>query len=166
MIGGMEPRLLSRPPPRPRFLFRWLLPACWAALCVFGFEHPGDTYALFALGSFAGIWAGFFVGSPPGVAGLLLPVLLAGGLVMLLFGWMLDRLRAGLWLWLGSLLVVAAVTLLGMLASFPDLDAAIRTHGSILAFAACALQIGGYAAVLVGFLGWLFGLRPERHHLV
>lgn len=134
---------------RPQRLFVWLVPACWIAGCLVGFRHPGDEYALFALGSLAGLWVMLVVGDTGSTATVLAPMLLAGVATMALFGVLLDRLRASWRVWLVALLAVAGAALWLLLHGHADLDAARQKHGSLLAFGICALQLGGYGATLL-----------------
>lgn len=137
--------------PRRRFLV--VLPLLWLGLCLLGFQHPGDEYALWVVGSAAGIWVTALVrefGSPAAA----LPLVAAGGLVMMAgAGWCLDRLRTPWKLWLPLAVVVAVLVVEFQLSRFPDLAQARQRHGSLTAFLVLGAQTGGYAATLACMVG-------------
>jgi hypothetical protein len=95
------------------------LPLVWCVVCLVGFEHPGDEYAGWYFGSFAGSWITAFVdfGDPRAA---IVPVAVTGGVVMALAGFLLEFLRisvremAMLWilsLTVGAILVLAVIDL-------------------------------------------------------
>lgn len=134
-------------PARRRFV--WLLPLVFAVGAVLGSVWPGQGEQLFVIGSLAGVWACYLMPSGGEVVGSLLPTLVGGIPILLLFGRLLDRLRAELWLWGLACLLVSSVAGYVLLQGYGDFEAAIAFHGSFLAYCICALQLGSYGATLV-----------------
>lgn len=127
--------------------FRLLLPAVWGLGCLMGHQSPGDEYFLFAVGSFVGAWAGILVAGD--VQSLVLPVLLAGCLVMVGLGYVLDLLRGSLVVWLPAWIASGIALFFVALSSFESIEAAIAKNGSLLAYAICASQLGVYFATVL-----------------
>jgi len=151
--GGPHPRRL-------RFLV--ILPLVWAALCWFGWVYPGADRSLFLTGSLTGIWVFFVVGEPASAENLLLPCMIAGVATSMVLGYLLDRARASLLLWSLFALVGANVAGYILLQGYGDFDQAIASNGSFLAYAACAAQLGGYAATVLVLIGKAFQGVPPR----
>jgi hypothetical protein len=147
-------RLPVRTPPR----FTWLLPLLFAVASVLGWIWAGHGGRLFIIGALAGIWACFLVDGGAGAVTWLVPTLLGGIPVLLLLGWLLDRLRADVLVWSATMLLISGVAGYVLMQGYPDLDKAIDYHGSFLAYAVCAVQLGSYGATLV-VLGITAGRR-------
>ncbi|MBL8754969.1 MAG: hypothetical protein JNK15_16815 [Planctomycetes bacterium] len=125
-----------------------VLPVLFAVGSVFGWMFPGHGAQLFAIGGLPGVWACFLVaGTDPG--GWLLPTLVGGLPILWFLGQLLDRLRIDPWVWIATWALGAAVAGYVLLQQFADLDAAIEFHGSLLAYLACAANLGCYAATLL-----------------
>jgi hypothetical protein len=131
--------------------FTWLLPGWFAVGAALGSIWPGHGEQLFCLGSLPGIWACFLVEGGRSAAALLLPTLLGGAPILLLLGWLLDRMRADVVVFAVTALLAAAVAGYVLLQGYADVEHAIDHHGSFAAFAVCALQLGSYVGVLVTF---------------
>ena len=133
--------------------FTWLLPLLFAPATVLGSLCAGQGGKLFVIGALAGIWACFLVDSGADASAWLLPTLLGGTPVLLLLGWLLDRLRADVALWIAAMLLIACGA--GYLLVQGAYD------GSFLAYAVCALQLGSYGATLV-----VLGISAGRRRTV
>ncbi|MCA8951267.1 MAG: hypothetical protein KDE27_17300 [Planctomycetes bacterium] len=133
-------------PVRRRFV--WLLPLWFAIGSVLGSMVAGHNGQLFFVGALAGIWASALV--EPGEASLGLAQALLGGVPLLaLLGWLLDRLRAELWLWGAAAGLTTALAGYFLIQGHADFEAAIAYHGSLFAYLVCALQLGSYGATLI-----------------
>ena len=133
--------------PRPvRSRFLWVLPAWFVIASLVGFSVPGHGGQLFFIGALPGVWAcALFDGGALGLA----PTLLGGVPILALLGWLLDRLRAGLGLWLFAVMLSTLIAGYLLMQGHADAEAAIARHGSLLAYAVCALQLGSYGATLI-----------------
>lgn len=127
---------------------RRLLPIVWGVGCILGFAEPGDEYGLFALGSILGVWVALLFPAAGSPANLLLPVLVAGCGLMYCFGLVLDRLQGRRMVWLGAWLATAVVGAVWLLLGHASFAAALAKNGSLLAYLACASQLGTYVATL------------------
>lgn len=148
---------LQRAPTRKTFV--WLSPLWFVVGVLLAVQWHGHGWQLFSIGALPGVWATFLLGAEvPGsgtsgangtVLGWVLPSLLCGAAVMWLLGTLLDRLETDARLWLGALVLGAAVAGYVLLQGYNDLDGAIDHHGSFFAFVVCALQLGSYGATLL-----------------
>lgn len=141
--------LVTAPQQAVRRRFTWILPSFFAVVTALGAVWPGHSGQLFSIGALVGIWACLLLDTSGDPATWLLPTVLGGAPVLLLLGILLDRLDADLRLWAGALCVLGAVSGFVLLQGFLDLEQALDYHGSFLAFAICALQIGSYGATLL-----------------
>ena len=123
----------------------------FAAGCGLGAVWPGHGGHLFGIGGLAGVWACFLVASED-PAGWLLPTMLGGLPLLWFFGRLLDRLRTDLRIWLGAMVVCAAVAGYLLLQGYGDLERAIEHHGSFFAYCVCAVQLGAYGATLLSLV--------------
>jgi hypothetical protein len=130
-------------------LYCWLLPLLWAAGCWYGWQHPGDDYLLWLMGSIGGAWIALV---EPGIGEsteILYPTLLAGSVVMLLAGAVLDLLRVSFLAFLAALLL-AGISVAGFTISrFPTYESALAKNGSLVAYLIFGGMIGLYLAVAV-----------------
>jgi hypothetical protein len=125
----------------------FVLPVVFAAASVVAFLFPGHGAQLFAIGGLAGVWACFlFAGNDP--ATWLLPTLIGGLPILWFLGQLLDRLRIDLWVWICAWALFSTVAGYLLLQQHADLEVAIDYHGSLLAYLACAVQLGSYGATL------------------
>ena len=141
---------LPRRSARPCFV--WLLPAWFAVLTLLALLWPGRGFQLFGLGALPGVWASLLLdaaGFGGGAWGWFVPSLLAGVPIVALLGHRLDRLDTEVVPWLGGVLLCGSIAGYLLLQRFSDLDEAVAYHGSLGAFAVCALQLGGYGATLL-----------------
>ena len=140
---------IIRLPSRPRARFTWLLPAVFLVGSSLGSVWGGHGGQLFVIGALVGVWACFLLPNGADASGWLLPTLLGGVPILLLFGWLLDRLRADLWLYAAAGLLVSAVAGYALLQGYGDFGHALDHHGGFLAYLICALQLGSYGATLL-----------------
>ncbi|HEX5052762.1 MAG TPA: hypothetical protein VFZ65_13380 [Planctomycetota bacterium] len=140
--------IVTSPHPAPR-RFVWLLPAVFVLGSGLGALWPGNSGELFCIGSLAGVWACLALGSDSARATWLLASVIGGVPILWLLGRLLDRLQADPWLWFAASVVGALAAGYVLLQGFPDLDAALAQHGSFLAFAVCAMQLGSYGGTLL-----------------
>ncbi len=134
-------------PVRPRFL--WLLPLWFAVGSVIGSAVAGHNGQLYFIGALAGAWAcALFDADITSSLGLL-PTLFGGVPLLLLLGWLLDRLGAEVWLWGVAVALTSGLAGYVLIQGHADFDAAIAHHGSIFAYLICALQLGSYGATLI-----------------
>jgi len=140
---------IVRLPVRTRPRFTWLLPLLFAAGSVLGSIWAGHGGKLFFLGALAGIWACSLVDTGTDATAWLLPTLLGGIPILLLLGHLLDRLHADVSLWIAVMAVICCVAGYLLMQGHTDLEGALAYHGSFLAYAVCAVQLGSYGATLV-----------------
>lgn len=134
-------------PARP--LFTSALPPLWLAICLLSFRHPGDEYGLFGFGSLAGLWIFWIVGDSGSPQQLLIYVAVTGTLTMLALGWLLDRLRAPLLVWLVIWLAAAFLLTGWVLWQFPTWERAISKNGSLAAYVLFGTNLGLTLATVV-----------------
>lgn len=151
--------IVSLPQRGPRPLFAWLLPLVYAAGCALGAAWPGWNGQMFGLGALPGVWAGLLLGGAATPDAWLWPTIAAGAPMLGLLGHLLDRLGADLMVWGFALLVASGAAGYLLLQGHADLDAAVARHGSLLAIAVCALQLGSYGATLVALIA---GAGPRQ----
>jgi len=140
---------IVRLPERTHPRFTWLLPLLFAVMTGLAAIWPGHEGHLFFLGSFVGVWACSLYDSGNEVTSWILPTLLGGTPILLLLGWLLDRLRADIGLWVVSMVLISGVAGYVLMQGHGDLEGALDYHGSFLAYAVCSLQLGSYGATLV-----------------
>ncbi|MCR9244114.1 MAG: hypothetical protein NXI31_03725 [bacterium] len=140
---------------------RVVLPIVWGLGCVLGAASPGDEYALFGMGSAVGTWIVFVVPFERPESAIL-PVLVVGCGLMFAAGLALDRLRMSTWAWWPVYAVVAIAVYLQSVGQFASFEAAVRKHGSGVAYLAFSAQVGHAAAtalaLLVGAARYFLGL--------
>jgi hypothetical protein len=146
----MSPQAVPmRRAPRPRWLFVWLLPLLWCATSAAATRHPGDEYAMFAVGALAGAWIIPLVGESGSFLRISAYVIVAGGVTVGMLGLVLDLLRAPRRLWLIAWLVSAALLVLSAIGGYPSYQRALSKHGSLWAYILNASNLGLCAATLI-----------------
>lgn len=125
---------------RRRFVV--ILPILWMVASWVSFHHPGDEYGLYVVANFLGSWTAMLL--PAGDIhdlSVRLSVTLAGGALVALAGWSLDRLRVPLRLWLILWSVLGGLFLYGFIGSFDSVDAALAKNGSWTAYVAASSNL-------------------------
>ena len=114
---------------------------------------------LFALAALPGVWVAF-LGNAGDVHAVAPLIFVAGAAVCTGLGWLLDRVRASVGLWLG-VVVVSTVALTALaLSQFETYDAAMSKNGSLAAYVFAAACLGTLLASVLGLMHGL--LRPVR----
>jgi hypothetical protein len=153
---------------KTRHLLVWLVPALWTA-CAFGsWRHPGDEYGLLGVSMLISIWLVILIHSN-NLSQAILPLMAAGALPMVVFGFLLDRLPVSR-RWWAAVYIVASVALFAWgLSSFPSLEKAVAKNGSISAYAFCSANLGMYVSVLTclggGAVVWLWRWLRRRKEM-
>lgn len=144
--------------------YRWALPLIWLAVSVAALEYPGDEYALWGVGSAAGIWIVYVVHLPGEIRVIARVVWCAGAPVVALAGWPLDALRVPRRVWLAVWLSIAFAFCLWSIGAHRSYDRAISKNGSLAAYVLFSLNFGSYLAwPLLVALGVLRRRRRAPH---
>jgi hypothetical protein len=126
---------------QPRRFYLVVLPLLWGVIDFVNFYYPGDEYGGWAGSSLPGLWGAYFsLGNSPSDA--LPPVLVAGVLVTVAFGWFMDWLRVPWSAWYAVWLVAAGLLFCWSVSFYPTWDRAISKNGSIQAYILPALNLG------------------------
>jgi hypothetical protein len=121
---------------------------------------------LWAISSLPGTWIGWVFGDVGGLGSFLPKVLLVGGLVMGVCGWLMDRLRVPLLAWgIGVVLSTVGIALQA-LAQYPSWDKAMSKNGSLTAYLCFGWNVSIALATVLGLaitavLRWWWR-RPAR----
>lgn len=134
---------------RDRYPFYlWLVPLIWAVGTTAQHRFPGDENALYILSAIPGLWiAPIFMLAHVSKEAIPFCVALAGLPVMVLVGWMLERLGVSKLLW-AFLLVSLSVAICRLtIASYPSIERAIGANGSLWAYRLLGVNLGLYLSV-------------------
>jgi hypothetical protein len=138
---------------RYKIFFLIVLPVLWMTTSLLSFLFPGDEYAMYAIGSFAGTWINMIFNFRD-IHNPLIPVSIAitGGIIMMAFGYIMDRLRIREMLW-SILFMMSSVTIFVLsIKSFPNVKRALAKNGSWWAFIFFSICFGIYPSVLLSLL--------------
>lgn len=140
---------------KPRaFFYIWLVSLIWTVVTWISFYHPGDEYGIWAMGSLPGLWAVLVRGNQGDIHGLLMPVLGAGFLTMLIFGFVMDLLRTPRRWFLGAWLLVAVGLFVGVLVlGDRPLQRAHTPLEGVLSIGLGAINVGLSVMVLITLMG-------------
>lgn len=143
------------------YFYVWFIPLLWCGFTVVSYFHPGDEYGLFAIGSMAGAWLFFFCRFDSLGQGLL-PILAAGAIVLVPFGFGLDLLRVKkrYWFILFGLLVV--VLFFCLFATYGSFERMRRKEGYVAAVVAATCNLSIYAATILSITGGLVSLLIRK----
>jgi len=128
--------------------YLWLIPLVWAIGTTAQHRFPGDENALYILSAIPGFWvAPIFMLAHISKEAIPLGVVLAGLPVVVLVGWMLERLGVPklLWVFLFVSLSVAICHL--TVTSYPSIERAIGANGSLWAYRLLGVNLGLYLSV-------------------
>lgn len=135
---------------RSRWFFVVMVPLAWSVCSLVHFNHPGDEYGLYFVGSAIGSWSALVLPFDdihnPLLRG---SIALTGGVLMAGVGFWLDRMRVRSGLWICVFGIAIPVTLFLAINAYPSTDAALRKNGSWSAYLCFSIQIAMYVAVVV-----------------
>jgi len=128
--------------------FVWVLPILWGACSLAQSKFPGDENGFYVLSWIPAAWIAPFIllgrGSKEAIPVF---VVLAGTPVMVGIGWVMDCLRIRKVLWAGLDLAGGLAVLFLTLSSYPSIERAVSTNGSLWAYVLLASNLGLYASV-------------------
>ncbi len=143
------------PVPLPPFRFyRFALPGVWLIATVVSYHHPGDENGMFIVCLLPAVWLQMFMSTRGNgiFRDLLIPALLAGGLILTLCGWVLDGLRVHRKTWIGANCLTTMALLIYVLSQFSSLYRATQKNGSLLAYQSTAVVLSLYLTTVLFFL--------------
>lgn len=126
---------------QPRRFYLFVLPLLWGTIDLVNFHYPGDGYGGWAGSSLPGLWAAYLVNCESPLQAVSV-VLLAGGLVTLALGWLMDWLRVPWSAWYAIWLIAAGLLFCWSVSHYPTWDRAISKNGSIQAYILPSLNVG------------------------
>jgi hypothetical protein len=137
-----------------KFVYVWLLPSLWSICSLLSFRFPGDEYGIYAVSSMAGTWAVFLFNIQGDIHKFAFrgTITTAGIIVMLIVGFILDKLRVKLKLWLVLYITLAALILVMTISSYPSIEKALSKNGSWWAYMFGSLNLGLYASVILSVI--------------
>lgn len=142
---------MSGPQPRSRRPFYVVLvPVLWVSGVWIGFQFPGDEYALWVISALPGAWIGFVLTDVGDLGAFLPKVLLAGGLILVGVGWVMDRLRVPFRPWALGVLLGTVGLCFQTIGEFPSYARAISKNGSLAAYVLFGWNLSVVLASVIG----------------
>jgi hypothetical protein len=139
----------------------WFIPLLWCGFTIVSYFHPGDEYGLFACGSMAGAWLFFFCRFDSLGQGLL-PVLAAGAIVIIPFGFVLDLLRVKKRYWFILFALLVAVLFYWQFTTYGSFERMRRKQGYVIAVVVALCNLSIYATTLLAIAGGLVGFLIRK----
>ncbi|MCY2963825.1 MAG: hypothetical protein NT069_09300 [Planctomycetota bacterium] len=148
-LSSMAPAPLS-----PFHFYRFALPGAWLIATLVSYHHPGDEYGMFIVCLLPAVWIQMFMSTTGNgnFRDLLIPTLLAGGLILTLCGWVLDELRVHRKTWVAANCLITTALLIYVLSQFSSLYRATQKNGSLLAYQSTAVALSLYLTTVLFFL--------------
>ena len=141
-----------------KLFYTWWVSVVWALVCWASFQHPGDEYGLWAMGSAPGLWAILWHGNQGDIHGFLLPVVGAGTVTMLLMGLALDALCVARgWFFAAWPAVAIALFLAVMMFADHPLRRAHTVTDGLISYSLAAINVALGLTVVMGLVGTLCG---------
>ena len=131
------------------------MPLVWVPTAIRNFEHCGDEYGGFLLGSLPAFWMGPFlsamsINSPKT---MMPPLIVAGALTVLAAGAILDLLRVRWSIWFALWIIIALSFFAQWFGGFPSVERALAKNGSYDTYVVTCTNLGLWLATAVCLIG-------------